>query len=171
MTMETTLMIMKKPNTRQAARAGVCEGKLNSSEDFKAGLVELSLEQYEPPHGEAYRMFARQRSQQGSATKEIILSFTKGSADGTYDLTPDASAVRLTFIDSDENSTNIYMQVSGKAELSVDQNTGVFSGKLKDVIVEYRVDETPVQLTINVEFEAINNRVRYTPPQQRNRAA
>lgn len=116
-------------------------------------------------------MFARQRSQQGSATKEIILSFTKGSADGTYDLTPDASTVRLTFIDTDENSTNIYMQVSGKAELSVDQDTGVFSGELKDVIVEYRVDETPVQLTINVEFEAINNRVRYTPPQQRNRAA
>lgn len=172
MTMETTLMNVKTLNTRQAARAGTCEGKLNDSEEFKAGLVELTLETYDPPHGEAYKMFARHRLPSDSATKEIILSFSKGATDGSYDLTPDQTTVRLTFVhNKSETEALIYSQVSGKAELKLDSNAGVFSGELKDAVVEYREEETPVSLKINVKFEAINNLVKYTTSHKSHRAA
>jgi hypothetical protein len=170
--METTLMNVKTLNTRQAARGGMCEGKLNDSEDFNAGLVELSLKTFDPPHGEAYEMLARHRLPQDSATKEIFLSFSKGAADGSYDLTPDQNTVRLTFVHNiSETESLIYSQVSGKAELKLDPNTGVFSGELKDAVVQYREEETPVSLNINVRFEAINKLVKYTTSHKSYRAA
>lgn len=161
-------MNAKTLNTRQAPRAGMCEGKLNDSEQFKASLVELTLEEYDPPHGKALQMFARHRDLQQRATKEITLSFSEGAADGTYDLTPEQTVVRLTYVyNRSQTEAYIYSQMSGKAELKFDSISRVLSGELKDAIVEYRDDETPVQLKINVKFEAVNHIVMYGATKQK----
>jgi len=57
--------------------------------------------------------------------------------------------------------------MSGKADLKFDSISGVLSGELKDAIVEYREDETPVQLKINVKFEAVNHIVMYGATKQK----
>ncbi|MBN3865446.1 hypothetical protein HCU66_24900 [Pseudomonas frederiksbergensis] len=140
---------------RQAVNAGTCIGKINTTEPFNAGLVELSERSFPPPHGEAYFMFARQRDSVDYTTKELTLSFSKGLANDTYDLTPHSHDIRLTFADnSDPTKPVIYTQREGTAELKYDDSTGVFSGALKGVIVENRDDDVDKELTIEVDFSA-----------------
>ncbi|MCU0070582.1 hypothetical protein N8H71_03215 [Pseudomonas koreensis] len=168
MTMEIISMNAKMLKTRQAARAGMCEGKLNDTETFKATLVELTSEQYEPPHGKALQMFARHRDVQQSATKEITLSVSEEAADGEYELTPEQTQVRLTYVfNKSGTEAYLYSQASGKVDFKFDSITGVLSGELKDAIVEYREGETPVSLKINVKFEAINRLVKYSTHQHK----
>ncbi|WP_192561168.1 hypothetical protein [Pseudomonas gozinkensis] len=161
-------MNAKTLNTRQAARAGTCEGMLNDTEEFKATLVELTSEQYEPPHGKALKMFARHRDVQQSATKEITLSVSEGAADGEYDLTYEQTVVRLTYVhNKSETEAYIYSQVGGKAKVEFNSQTGALSGELINAIVEYREGETPVQLKINVKFNAVNGLVLYSTSQHK----
>lgn len=158
MTMETAFMNMITQKIKRAVKAGTCSGTINS-DAFDAGLVELEEKVFPPQHNKAYVMFARQRSGAPDyTTKEITLSFSTGLDDGTYDLTPQAHTVRLTFADnSDPAKPVIYTQSEGKAELQYDADNGVFSGTLKSAVVENHDDDIAKILTIDVEFSAKKN--------------
>ncbi|WP_223484222.1 hypothetical protein [Pseudomonas sp. A-RE-19] len=144
---------------KQAVKTGTCSGTINSAETFNAGLVELEEKVFPPQHNEAYVMFARQRAGEPDyTTKEITLSFSKGQSNGSYDLTPAAYIVRLTFADnSDPAKPVIYTQSGGKAELEYDAANDVFSGKLISAVVENHDDDVAKTLTIDVEFLAKKN--------------
>ena len=114
-------MNMITQKLRQAVGAGNCEGKINDTEVFSAGLVELSERTFPLPHGEAYVMFARQREPRPEyTTKELTLSFTKGLQNGSYDLKPDTHQVRLTFADNSDPAKPVtYTQRSGDGRSSL----------------------------------------------------
>ena len=163
-------MNMITQKLRQAVGAGNCEGKINDTEVFSAGLVELSERTFPLPHGEAYVMFARQREPRPEyTTKELTLSFTKGLQNGSYDLKPDTHQVRLTFADnSDPAKPVIYTQRSGTAELEYNDVSGIFSGILTKVIVENHDDDVPKQLTLDVTFAAKGAIATFQQPQRPN---
>jgi hypothetical protein len=145
--------------SKQETAAGTCTGDLGDNQPFIAGLVDLSVKTFLPPHGVAHVMFARQRAQAPDyTTKELTLSFTKGQPNGPYPVTKESSTVRLTFADnSDPDNPVIYNQKQGTAELMFDAQSGVFSGTLTDVVVENVVNDTVKTLTINVTFSAREN--------------
>lgn len=166
-------MNMITQKLRQAVGAGSCAGTINGRERYSAGLVELSERTFPLPHGEAYVMFARQReSQPEYTTKELILSFSKGLENKSYELTPDSHQVRLTFADnSDPAKPIIYTQFSGTADLELDETTGIFSGKLIKVIVENQDDDVSKQLTLDVIFSAKGAFATFHQPRGRTLAA
>ena len=118
-------------------------------------------------------MFARQREPHPEyTTKELILSFSKGLENTSYELTPDSSQVRLTFADnSDPEKPVIYTQSSGTAELEYDDTAGIFSGTLKKAVVENRDDDELKQLTLDVTFSAKGAIATFHQPRGRTLAA
>ncbi|MHC8293930.1 hypothetical protein [Pseudomonas sp. LB3P58] len=166
-------MNMITQKRRQAVGAGSCAGTINGREPYSAGLVELSESTFPLPHGEAYVMFARQREPQPEyTTKEIILSFTKGLENKSYELKPDSHQVRLTFADSsDPAKPIIYTQLSGTADLELDETSGIFSGTLRKVIVENQDDDIPKQLTLDVIFSAKGAFATFHQPRNLTQAA
>lgn len=173
MTMEMVLMNMITQKRRQAVGAGNCTGTINGREPFSAGLVELSEHSFPLPHGEAYVMFARQREAQPEyTTKELILSFSKGLDNKSYELKPDAHQVRLTFADNSVPAKPvIYTQLSGTADLELDETSGVFSGTLRKVVVENHDDDISKQLTLDVIFSAKGAFAIFQQPRGRTLAA
>lgn len=145
---------------RQSVNANTCIGTINTTEEFNAGLVELKEEVFPPEHNAAYVMFARQRSGEPNyTTKEITLSFSKeGLINGTYELTPLAHNVRLTYADnSNPAKPVIYTQSGGTAVWEYNAVTGVFYGTLKGAVVENHDDDEPKALTIDVKFSVRKN--------------
>lgn len=170
MTMETVLMNMITQKFRPSVNVGTCIGTINTTEAYNAGLVEFEEKVFPPLHNAAYVMFARQRSGEPNfTTKEITLSFSKGLSNGTYDLTPQAHTVRLTFADnSDPANPVIYTQSGGTAEWQYNAVTEVFSGTLKSAVVENHDNDEPKALTIDVTFLV---RKKNSAPSSRLRAA
>jgi len=173
MTMETVLMNMITQKLRQSVGAGNCAGTIDGREPFSAGLVELSERTFPLPHGEAYVMFARQREPHPEyTTKELTLSFSKGLENKSYELKPDSHQVRLTFADnSDPAKPIIYTQLTGTADLELDETSGIFSGKLIKVVVENQDDDVSKQLTIDVIFSAKGAIAMFHQPRGRTLAA
>ena len=154
MTMESVLMNMITQKRRNAVGAGNCVGTINDTVPFSAGLVELTERTFPLPHGEAYYMFARQREPDPeNTTKELILSFSKGLENKSYDLMPDSYHVRLTFADNgDPQKPVIYTQSSGTAELEYNTETGILSGTLRKAVVKNLDDDVLKELTLDVTF-------------------
>ncbi|MHC8372143.1 hypothetical protein ACYZT2_15335 [Pseudomonas sp. MDT1-85] len=166
-------MNMITQKLRQKVGAGSCIGTIDDTEEFSAGLVELSERTFPLPHGAAYVLFARQREPKPEyTTKELILSFSKGLESGSYELTPDSHHARLTFTDnSDPQKPVIYTQDSGTAELAYDDASGIFSGTLTTVVVVNRDDDVLKQLTLDVVFSAKGNIAASRHPGGRSLAA
>lgn len=139
---------------RNAIGAGMCKGTINTVEPFDAGLVELYEQNFLPPHGQAYVMFARHRNTD-CTTKEITLSFTKNLPNDSYNLTPTSHEVRLTFLDSSDPEKPVtYTQRSGTAIIAYDPASATLSGNLNNVVVENVDDDELKQLTLEIAFSA-----------------
>lgn len=166
-------MNMITQKRRQALGAGSCSGTIDGRERYSAGLVELSERTFPLPHGEAYVMFARQREPDPEyTTKELTLSFSKGLENKSYELNSDSHQVRLTFADnSTPDKPVIYTQISGTADLELDETSGIFSGKLIKVIVENQDDDVSKQLTLDVIFSAKGAIAMFHQPRGRTLAA
>ncbi|WP_283184184.1 hypothetical protein [Pseudomonas svalbardensis] len=136
-------------------RSGSCSGTIGGGITFNAHLVELTSQTFPPPHGESHVMFARQRAPGPDfTTKEVYVSARKDLADGPYTVSPDSSEVRVTFVDNSVSAEPvIYMQHSGTIHIKFD-NSGVFSGELKDVLLENHDNDDDKTLTLNLEFNA-----------------
>ena len=149
-------MSSKNVKRRNVIGSGNCVGTINGTEPFVAGLVELSEETFPLPHGQAYVMFARQRSPTPTfTTKELSLSFTKGLPNNTYDLAPDSHEVRVTFADnSDPAKPVIFTQCSGQAVLVYDAPAGVLSGDLIKLVLENRDDDVLTEIELDIRFQA-----------------
>ncbi|WP_411960931.1 hypothetical protein ACK3BE_14220 [Pseudomonas mandelii] len=137
-------------------RSGSCNGTIGDGIAFNAQLVELRSETFPPPHGESHVMFARQRAPRPeSTTKEVYVSARKDLVEGSYTVSPDSSEVRVTFVDNTESTGPVfYMQQSGTIDIKYDNITGVFSGELKDVLLENQDDDEDKTLTLNLEFNS-----------------
>jgi hypothetical protein len=150
--METAKMINKILKRRNAIGTGECVGTINAVEQFNASLVELFEQTFPLPHGEAYVMFARQRNP-NFTTKEITLSFSKGLAEDTYELTPTSHEVRLTFLDNNDSEKPLtYTQSSGAVKISYDPESATLSGSLNNVVVVNRDDDELKELTLEIRF-------------------
>lgn len=136
--------------------AGSCNGTIDNV-TFNASLVELTSETFPPEHGEAHVMLAWHRNLDNSL-RHITLSFQKLLAAGSYELKPDSDEVRLNLAERSTASTVLYSQISGTADLAFDAITGIFSGTLKDAVVEHEEEDGGKKtLTINIEFSAKSN--------------
>lgn len=137
-------------------RSGSCSGTIGEGITFNAHLVELKSETFPPPHGESHVMFARQRAPSPDfTTKEVYVSVRKDLADGPYTVSPDSSEVRVSFVDNSVSPEPvIYMQLSGTIDIKFDKTTGVFSGELKDVLLENHDGDDDKTLTLNLQFNA-----------------
>ncbi|MBV4458567.1 hypothetical protein KVG96_11445 [Pseudomonas sp. COR58] len=137
---------------------GSCQGTIDGTEEFRAGLVELSEASYPPPHGEAYVMLATQRKPGPDyTTKELKISFSKGWPDGNYGLYADAYTVRVLFIDSSIPAKPVvYTQYQGIARVAYDTESSTFSGEISAAL-ENRDEDTPRTVNIKVDFEAFPN--------------
>lgn len=137
-------------------RSGTCSGTIGNGVTFNAHLVELRSQTFPPPHGESHIMFARERAPSpGFTTKEVYVSARKDLANGTYAVSPDSSEVRVTFVDNSVSAEPvIYMQRSGTIAIEFDNTTGIFSGVLKDVLLENHDDDDDKTLTLDLQFNA-----------------
>ncbi|WP_219097361.1 hypothetical protein [Pseudomonas sp. UMAB-40] len=137
-------------------RSGSCSGTIGEGITFNAHLVELKSQTFPPPHGESHVMFARQRAPGPEfTTKEVKVSARKDLANGTYTVSPDSTEVRVTFVDNTVSTEPVfYLPLSGTIDIKFDNITGVFSGKLKDVLLENQDDDEDKTLTLNLEFDA-----------------
>ncbi len=140
---------------RNMIGVGSCAGTIDSRVPFRAGLVELSEQNFPPPHGTAHVMFARQRGPAPDfRTKELMLSFTKGLENKSYELKPDSHEVRVTFADnSDPANPIVYTQRAGEAVLLYESDAAVFSGKLLTVIMENEDNDVGKTITLDIIFE------------------
>ncbi|MBC3775441.1 hypothetical protein [Pseudomonas sp. SWRI99] len=145
---------------RNAIGSGMCKGTINTVEQFNAGLVELYEDTFDPPHGEAYVMFARQRNMD-STTKEIVLSFSKSLPNDSYVLTPTSHQVRVTFLDTSDPARFVtYTQRSGTAIITYDRDSAILSGNLNNVVVENNDDDELKLLTLEVALAAAGDIVK-----------
>jgi hypothetical protein len=134
---------------------GTCKGTIDGTGTFEAGLVEFSEAIYPPPHGEAYVMLATERAPAPVyTTKELKISFSKGFADGSYGLYPDAYTVRVLFIDSSVPAKPvIYTQYQGIARVQYDTASSTFSGEISATL-ENLDEDTRKTVNLKIDFEA-----------------
>jgi hypothetical protein len=134
---------------------GKCQGTINGTEIFKAGMVELFEATYPLPHGEAHVMRATQRAPSPDYTTKIVnISFTKGTDDGTYGLFPDFYVVRVLFIDNSvQEQPRVYTQYQGNARVAYDAQNHIFSGEIS-VTLENLDDDDRKVVDLKVDFEA-----------------
>ncbi|UZE09243.1 hypothetical protein [Pseudomonas sp. B21-053] len=139
----------------QAVVQGTCKGIINGTNTFEAGMVELSEASYPPPHGQAYVMLATERAPAPSfTTKELKVSFSKGSPDGEYGLFPDLYTVRVLFIDRSAPQTPVvYTQYQGIARVKYDSASSTFSGEISATL-ENLDEDTRKIVDVRVNFEA-----------------
>jgi hypothetical protein len=134
---------------------GTCTGTIDATEPFNAGLVELSVATYPPPHGEAHVMLATQRAPSPDyTTKELKISFSKGAEDGIYGLYPTDYTVRVLFIDRSVPAKPIvYEQSQGAANVKYNSTTSNFSGEIS-VTLENLDEDTRKTVCVKVDFSA-----------------
>ncbi|MFJ4196711.1 hypothetical protein [Pseudomonas sp. NPDC089534] len=137
---------------------GTCQGTIDGTEEFRAGLVELSEATYPPPHGEAYVMLATQRRPGPDyTTKELKVSFSKGYDEDDYGLTPEDHVVRVLFIDSSIPAKPVvYSQSKGIARVVYDSDSSTFSGTVCAEL-ENLDEDTRRIVNIKVDFATFPN--------------
>jgi hypothetical protein len=139
----------------QSTFQGKCQGFVNGTEAFDAGLVELLDAIYPPPHGEAHVMLATQRAPAPDyTTKELKISFSKDKPDGTYGLFAEAYTVRVLYVDNSlPTKPVVYTQYQGQARVAYDTQSHIFSGEIS-VTLENRDEDTRKTVDVKVKFEA-----------------
>ncbi|WP_143492469.1 MULTISPECIES: hypothetical protein [unclassified Pseudomonas] len=142
-------------NIKSIPKAGNCSGTVGADKPFNAQLVELTSKVFPPPFGSTLVMLARHREPHPSyKTKEIHISFGRSLANDEYIVTPESNQVRITFVDNTVSTEPlIYSQKSGVATLAFDNEEGIFSGKLTNVVL-LNQDEEDAELLVNLDFSA-----------------
>ncbi|VVO10033.1 hypothetical protein PS718_03354 [Pseudomonas fluorescens] len=141
--------------TTPSTSLGKCEGLINGSIPFKAGMVELLDATYPPPQNDAYVMRATQRAPGPDySTKQLIISFAKGKPNNTYGLFPDAYTVRVLFVDHSATKRQVvYTQYMGQAIVAYDPASNNFSGQIS-VTLENLDEDTRRTLDLKIDFDA-----------------